>query len=82
MKNFKKIGLNGDKKDGNIHFPNNEKELFKPKPKENVKTILIYFVGGITYAEIAAIRLIQKSNPGLKLKIATTSIINGDKAVK
>jgi hypothetical protein len=46
------------------------------------KKVLIYFVGGITYAEMAAIRFLQNLNPGFKFIIATTCIINGVRALK
>jgi len=45
------------------------------------KKIMIYFVGGITYGEMAAIRFLQKLNPTYKFIIATTSIINGKTAL-
>ena len=45
------------------------------------KKIIIYFIGGITYAEIAAIRFLQILNQGFKFIIATTCIINGESAL-
>lgn len=46
----------------------------------NAKVKLIYFVGGVTYAEIAALRLVNKVNfPGLKFVIAATHVINKEK---
>lgn len=83
------IGLAED----NIEYPNDEQALFQTdcgKPGQP-KKILIYFVGGITYAEIAAIRFFNQklaiqSMQGPKLKyefvIATTSIINGKRAIE
>jgi hypothetical protein len=33
--------------------------------KSLTSIILIYFVGGITYSEIAALRFLAKKNPGI-----------------
>ena len=46
------------------------------------RKILVYYIGGITYAEIAAIRHLQNLNPQFKFIIATTCIINGESALK
>jgi len=44
---------------------------------------IVYFLGGITYAEIAAIRFIAKQpNFPFRLLIATTGIINGSSLIK
>lgn len=50
-------------------FPPNEAEFFA-MPKK--KKILVYYVGGVTYAEIAAIRLLNKLFTDTKFVIATT----------
>ncbi len=39
-------------------------------------TILLFYVGGITHAEIAALRFLSKKNPTKHIIIATTNIIN------
>lgn len=45
-------------------------------------TSIVFFLGGITYAEIAALRFVGKQlGEKRKLLIATTGIINGDKVV-
>lgn len=47
-------------------------------------TSIVFFLGGITYAEIAALRLVAKqleSQQKRKLIIATTGIISGDRVV-
>ena len=46
------------------------------------RKILVYFLGGITFGEIAAIRFLQRLNPKYKFIIATTCIINGESALK
>ena len=60
----------------------------QPKKAPKRKKILVYFLGGITYAEVAALRFLQNLYPptpteaGFKFIIATTSIINGETALK
>ena len=46
------------------------------------KKILVYFIGGITYGEISAVRFLQKLHPKFRFIIATTCIVNGDSALK
>ncbi|PIG81584.1 vacuolar sorting protein [Aspergillus arachidicola] len=44
------------------------------------KTVYVFFLGGITFTEIAALRFIaEQEAPRRKIVICTTSIINGDK---
>ena len=44
------------------------------------KTVYVFFLGGITFAEIAALRFIAKQEaPRRRLVICTTSIISGDR---
>jgi hypothetical protein len=40
------------------------------------KAVLVFFVGGVTYAEISALRFLAKQK-GIQILIATTSVING-----
>ena len=47
-----------------------------PATSAHSKVILVYFIGGITYSEIAALRFLA-TQKGYKIIIATTSIING-----
>ena len=47
---------------GDSDFPANEKEIINSRNRTNF--ILVVFVGGITYAEIAAIRLLNNSLKG------------------
>lgn len=49
--------------------------------KRNKHTVLVLFIGGITYAEIAALRSIGKRNNGYELVIGTTGILGGDKVI-
>ena len=60
-----------------------EKEFFQQSMR--TKKILIYFLGGVTFAEIAAIRYLNKCpkfKDKVKFVIATTSIINGNKCIR
>ena len=46
------------------------------------KKVLLYFVGGVTYAEIGAVRFMNaQSGTNVKFFIATTQIITGNTAV-
>lgn len=50
-----------------------------------MKVILVYFLGGVTFAEIGAIRWLNEQfviqGRDLKIIIATTQIITGGRAV-
>lgn len=71
---------------GSQTCPENEHELFSPQLRKGTdarKKILVYFIGGVTFAEIAAIRFLNNLFADKKLKfiIATTSIITGNRSV-
>ena len=57
---------------GEYYYPNDEKEILNPKSKS---FILLVFVGGITYGEIAALRYLNSINQKIKFIIMTTHII-------
>lgn len=59
---------------GTVEFPDNESSVLYPSKDNNI--ILLVFVGGITFSEIAAIRYINSHNEKYKFIIITTSIIN------
>nr|CAB3267636.1 vacuolar protein sorting-associated protein 33B [Phallusia mammillata] len=42
------------------------------------KVALVYFIGGVTYSEVAALRFLAKQK-GYRILIATTAIINGNR---
>ena len=48
---------------GDYEYPSSKKEIISPKTKPNF--ILLVFVGGITYAEISAIRFLNKTMKGI-----------------
>ncbi|GFY37591.1 vacuolar protein sorting-associated protein 33B [Trichonephila inaurata madagascariensis] len=52
-----------------------------PTKDINAKTIFVYVLGGITYAEVAALRLLGKLH-GCKIFIGTTSFISGGSLLK
>jgi len=58
-----------------------ERELFE-SDSATKKRILIYFVGGVTYAEIAAVRFLNGLHPDYKFMVATTCVLNGNKAIQ
>lgn len=52
--------------------------------KEGPKTTVVFFLGGVTFAEIAALRFVGQQigeATGRRLVIGTTSIISGDRAM-
>ena len=61
-----------------FNFPEDEKPVTEPQTDNNV--ILLVFIGGITYSEIAAIRYLNKSKKYSKYKflIITTNVISGN----
>ena len=61
---------------GEYFFSKNENEIINPDEK---KFILLVFIGGITYGEIAAIRFLNENMQFHKFIILTTSIINTKK---
>jgi hypothetical protein len=80
---LRQVGLTDDK----IRISPGEAKFFDAKasagrPVFKKKKILVYFIGGITFAEMAAIRFLSNLYPKYKFIIATTSIINGESALK
>lgn len=52
--------------------------------KEGPKISIVFFLGGVTYAEISALRFVSaqlEASTGRRLVICTTGIINGSRAV-
>ncbi|KAF7347391.1 hypothetical protein MVEN_01494900 [Mycena venus] len=48
------------------------------RPMQKPSTTVVFFLGGCTYTEIAALRWVGRQNRGRKFLIATTGIINGN----
>ena len=63
--------------------PTDERALFEQSGAGlRTKKVLIYFLGGVTYAEIAAVRFLNKRMRGrFQFVIATTSIISSEKCM-
>jgi hypothetical protein len=64
--------------------PENEHELFMPlrrSASNERRKILVYFIGGITFAEISAIRFLNNLYADKQFIIATTSIISAKKCL-
>lgn len=74
LKEFLDANLNGA-----TDFPVDEREVANPSKERNF--ILLVFIGGITYGEIAAIRFLNSKMPRHKFIILTTSIINYKKII-
>lgn len=72
---------------GAARYPPNEGELFEPAKQSPMeapkrKRVMVYFVGGMTYSEVAAVRFLNRVFKGFKFIVATTQIINGNSAIK
>ena len=62
---------------GDSNFPTDESDIFGNKMEKQF--ILVVFIGGITYGELASIRLMNKKNRNKKFIVITTDIINSKK---
>jgi hypothetical protein len=67
-------------------YPEDENEFFDPKSERTLRPekrkVLLYFLGGVTFAEIGAIRFLNaQPDSNVKFYIATTQLINGNRAV-
>lgn len=60
--------------------PDNEAEFYKETLRK--KKVLVYFIGGVTFAEVAALRFLNTLFPDKRFVVATTSIINGNSALE
>ena len=49
-------------------------------PPSASKVVLVYFIGGVTYSEVAALRFLAKQK-GYNLLIATTAVTNGTRMI-
>ena len=62
---------------GDTNFPTDETDIFTTSVDKQF--ILLVFIGGITYGELAAIRLLNKKNRNKKFIVLTTGMINTKK---
>ncbi|KAG7452195.1 Sec1-like protein [Guyanagaster necrorhizus] len=51
------------------------------RPMENTITTVVFFLGGCTYTEIAALRWVGRQNRGRKFLIATTGIVSASSII-
>jgi hypothetical protein len=66
-------------------YPANERELFEKRgiySSGGKKVIMVFYIGGVTYAEISAIRFLNKLHSDKVFVIATTQIINYKKCME
>lgn len=59
---------------GETNFPTDETDIYSTSVDRQF--ILVVFIGGITYGELAAIRLLNKKNRNKKFIVLTTGMIN------
>jgi len=64
---------------GEYDFPNEETEIISPKTENQF--ILLVFIGGLTYGELAGIRYLNKKLRNKKFIILTTNMINTKKMI-
>ena len=62
---------------GDTNFPSDETDIFSTSVDKQF--ILLIFIGGITYGELAAIRLLNKKNRNKKFIVITTGMTNTKK---
>ncbi|KXN88896.1 Vacuolar protein sorting-associated protein 33A [Leucoagaricus sp. SymC.cos] len=53
-----------------------------PNRAEHISTTVVFFLGGCTYTEIAALRWVARQNAGRRFLIATTGIISGGSIIE
>lgn len=64
----------------NCDYVHKEQETMIDSSNNN--NTLIVFIGGVTFLEISAIRLLKKLNPSIHFTILTTDIVKGNDIVK
>ena len=62
---------------GDVDYPNDETEITSQKTEKQF--ILLVFIGGLTYGELAGIRYLNKKLRNKKFIILTTNMINSKK---
>ncbi|KAG1774000.1 Sec1-like protein [Suillus placidus] len=51
------------------------------RPHEQTTTTAVFFLGGCTYTEIAALRWVSRQNKGRKFLVVTTGIVSGNSLI-
>jgi hypothetical protein len=67
-----------NKMPGEFDFPKDESKIIENSSKEK-KFVLLVFIGGITYGELASIRYLNQTMENTKFIVLTTSMINSKK---
>jgi len=64
-------------------YPQNELEFFEKKGSYSTgkKIVMVFYVGGCTYAEISAIRFLNQLHTDKLFVVATTQILNYKKCI-
>ena len=60
-----------------MFYPEDESLIINPKYNSNI--VLLVFIGGISYSEIACIRYLNKEFPKIRFIILSTCIINSQR---
>ena len=61
---------------GQMRIPGNEEQAFLKPPSSSLNVVVLVYIGGITYSEVAAIRFLKKIFPFYNFIIFTTAVIN------
>lgn len=61
---------------GQMRIPGNEEQAFLKPPSSSLNIVVLVYIGGITYSEVAAIRFLKKVFPFYNFIIFTTAVIN------
>ena len=48
---------------GQMRIPGNEEQAFLKPPSSSLNIVVLVYIGGITYSEVAAIRFLKKVFP-------------------
>lgn len=76
LKNSSKSRNNNKKED------NDNEEEEEDENNSHLATIVVFYIGGITYAEISALRYLSAKSKLYNIIIATTGLISGDKIIQ
>jgi len=71
------MGTNTNQAGGKIPTSNAKSAAFNTDP-DHITTTVVFFIGGVTYAEIAALRFMSRQTRNRRFLICTTQTINGN----
>lgn len=61
--------------------PSTDAALLPPQDPDTVSSTLVFFLGGVTYTELAALRFMNSQTRNRRFVVATTNTINGNKII-